>query len=55
MSNKNQKLEAALAALPELEKAVGEHAAAREASRELGVRGFHAVSPVRLEHLALSA
>jgi hypothetical protein len=39
-SNKNQKLEAALAALPELAKAIGEDAAAREARRELPFEAF---------------
>ncbi|WP_250479209.1 MULTISPECIES: acyl-CoA dehydrogenase family protein [unclassified Caballeronia] len=40
MSNKNQKLEVALAALPELAQAIGEDAAAREARRELPFDAF---------------
>jgi len=40
MSNRNQNLEAALAALPELAKAIGEDAAARETRRELPFEAF---------------
>ncbi|SAK89022.1 acyl-CoA dehydrogenase [Caballeronia hypogeia] len=40
MSNRNQELEAALAALPGLAQAIGEDAAAREARRELPFEAF---------------
>src|SRR5689334_15864565 len=40
MSNRNQNLEAALAPLPELAKAIGEDAAARETRRELPFEAF---------------